>query len=130
VGSFTEASREEANERWLMVTGGPGRYRLQVPLLEFDRRLTLNAGALVLLRLDGRPFAGGRRVRAGRAAHRARRGRRTRRAPAAGGERGWGGWGGRGGGRRGPARSARGPCGWRWRRGASRRRCRRSAGAA
>jgi hypothetical protein len=47
-----EISYPRENDRWLMVRGSHDGYRLQVPQLEFDRRITLDEGDFVLVQLD------------------------------------------------------------------------------
>ncbi|MFO0841562.1 MAG: vWA domain-containing protein [Gemmataceae bacterium] len=47
-----EVSRGDENDRWTLVTGGSEGYQLNVPLLKFDRPLTLRRGDFVLLDLD------------------------------------------------------------------------------
>ncbi|MFO0876421.1 MAG: vWA domain-containing protein [Gemmataceae bacterium] len=55
-GERIEVSREGENDRWNLTTGGRDGYRLRVPLLNFDRRMTLRPGDFALLRLDDGPF--------------------------------------------------------------------------
>jgi hypothetical protein len=47
-----EVSRPGENERWTFVSGGSEGYRLDVPLMKFERRMTLRHGDFVLLDLD------------------------------------------------------------------------------